>query len=171
MANFFDDFGDDEFDGGEGVSSTTNGGISNGAYLNDYRNRAPFHYIEDGKDGYYYWQYGATMEIEFLLDYEIAFSDIQLYPVEDILIGEDSVINPLNRVVILGDMSKENKEDYYTKLQVDLQIATETGRAVSIESSLLEEINTAKQKSETLESQITDLYNKLVSEQHIVGNN
>ena len=52
------------------------GGVSPEARQNDYRNRMPFHYVENpGDDGYYYWQYGATIDIEFTLENEVAFSD------------------------------------------------------------------------------------------------
>ena len=53
-----------------------NGGISPEAQYNDYRNRMPFHYVEDGRsDGYYYWQFGQTMEIEFTLEDNISYTD------------------------------------------------------------------------------------------------
>lgn len=53
-----------------------NGGVSNEFLYNDYRNRMPFHYIEDGKsDGYYYWTYGATMELSIRLSDALAVGD------------------------------------------------------------------------------------------------
>jgi len=53
-----------------------NGGVSNEYLYNDYRNRMPFHYIEDGKsDGYYYWTYGATMELSIRLSDALAVGD------------------------------------------------------------------------------------------------
>lgn len=53
-----------------------NGDVSPQARYNDYRNRMPFHYIDDPNgDGYYYWDFGATMAMEFTLENEFAFSD------------------------------------------------------------------------------------------------
>ena len=52
--------------------------ISPEAYLNDYRNRMPFHYIEEGSDGYYYWQYGSIMDLVINFVDEIAQSEAYL---------------------------------------------------------------------------------------------
>lgn len=101
------------------LPESKNGGVSNEAYLNDYRNRMPFHYIEEGTDGYYYWQYGATMEILFEITDEVALTDpVQEY-VTDVRENGQTIVDRETGVanIILGSMAKENVEDYYTAEQ------------------------------------------------------
>lgn len=85
MSRFFDEeiLSDDQIE----ESCKCDGGISNQTRYNDYRNRMPFHYIEDGQsDGYYYWDFGATMNMEIELEDDIAFSENssnQYVPISD----------------------------------------------------------------------------------------
>lgn len=85
MSRFFDEeiLSDDQIE----ESCQCNGGVSNQTRYNDYRNRMPFHYIEDGQpDGYYYWDFGATMNMEIELEDDIAFTDgssNQYVPISD----------------------------------------------------------------------------------------
>lgn len=86
------------------LCSCDQGSVSPEARYNDYRNRMPFHYIEDDiNDGYYYWTFGATMEIEFELEGNIAFGeDTDLEPGQIIVDSELSLTskNPVeNRVI------------------------------------------------------------------------
>lgn len=72
MPRFFDEavLSDDQIEESE---KCTCGGVSPEALYNDYRNRMPFHYVEDDtNDGYYFWSYGATMELEIELEGEVA---------------------------------------------------------------------------------------------------
>lgn len=101
------------------VPTSRNGGTSNAAYLNDYRNRAPFHYIEEGTDGYYFWQYGAQMEIEFEISDEIANTEPVPPYVTSVRVGMVSVVDPETMIAYLGTMAAEAKEDYYTAKAVD----------------------------------------------------
>lgn len=74
MSRFFDEpvLNDDQK---ECLERCKNGGVSNEAYWNDYRNRMPFHYIEDpNTDGYYYWTFGATMNMQITLEDDFAYT-------------------------------------------------------------------------------------------------
>lgn len=89
MSRFFDDpvLSDEQKDC---LLKCKNGGVSNEAYWNDYRNRMPFHYIEDpNTDGYYYWSFGSTMSMKIILedDFALTTSDEQnLYvPIAEVL--------------------------------------------------------------------------------------
>ncbi|MCM1322798.1 MAG: hypothetical protein NC218_01295 [Acetobacter sp.] len=97
------------------------GGTSNEAFLNDYRNRMPYHYIEEGSEGYYYWQYGATMEIEFEITDEVAFTDPTPPFVVDVRINGKSVVDKDTGVaeLTLGSMAEEEASDYYTAKQTE----------------------------------------------------
>lgn len=119
-----------------------NGGVSNEAFLNDYRNRKPFHYIESGTDGYYYWQYGATMEIEFEISDEVAFTDPTPEFVVDVRVNGVSVVDKDTGVanLELGSMAKENAEDYYTAEQTE-EIVGRVGAMAEIAKQEAEEAN------------------------------
>lgn len=66
-----------------------NGEVSNEAYWNDYRNRMPFHYIEDpNTDGYYYWQFGSTINLEIILEDDFAYTD-----------GEENFYIPISEIL------------------------------------------------------------------------
>ena len=97
-----------------------NGGISNQYCLNDYRNRMPFHYVEEGDDGYYYWHYGATMVIEIELeDLSLAITDDTPLFVIDVKRNGQSITDPaMIADILLGSMADEDREDYYTKQQI-----------------------------------------------------
>lgn len=166
MANFFDNFDDIEnSETPQDYEYGVEGGVSNEAYLNDYRNRKPFHYIEEGTDGYYYWQYGATMEIEIEIVDEVAFTteEVPVFPVEDVLVGGESVLDE-DRKVVLGTMAKENAEDYYQKNLIDvvnaaqeLLIQNETARAEAKERDLLDMINAERERAIAAEGALTQV--------------
>lgn len=136
MSKFFDD--EEEIDYGVAqntadnsphapkIQKPANGGTSQQAYLNDYRNRMPFHYIEEGGDGYYYWQYGATMEIVFTITDEVALTDPAPLFVGDVRVNGKSVLDRSLGVanIALGTLARESKKNYYTKEQVDLLMAS-----------------------------------------------
>lgn len=102
-----------------------NGGVSNEYLYNDYRNRMPFHYIEDGRsDGYYYWTYGATMELSIRLSDALAVGD-------DASCGCDMVIdselsetskNPVQNKVVTaaleGKLDKKSNKTIYDQAYV-----------------------------------------------------
>lgn len=102
-----------------------NGGVSNEFLYNDYRNRMPFHYIEDGRsDGYYYWTYGATMELSIRLSDALAVGD-------DASCGCDMVIdselsetskNPVQNKVVTaaleGKLDKKSNKTIYDQAYV-----------------------------------------------------
>ena len=130
-----------------------NGGISNEAYLNDYRNRMPFHYIEEGKDGYYYWQYGATMEIEFTITDEAAHTnEIPPYLV-DVRVNGKSIVDEDTGIadIVHGSMADEDRNDYYTRTQVDRVV----GEAVKRMNEALQKMNSL---NKTIEKINRDLY-------------
>lgn len=107
MPRFFDVgiLSDDEIE----KECECNGGISNQSRYNDYRNRLPFHYIEDGEtDGYYYWTFGATMELCIELSNEIACGeDYCNTSIEVDSELSDTSINPVeNRVITAALNSK-----------------------------------------------------------------
>lgn len=93
--------------------------ISPEAYLNDYRNRMPFHYIEEGSDGYYYWQYGSIMDLVINFVDEIAQSEDMPEAVLDVRIDDKSVVDPVAGIAYLGSMAVRNTSDYYTLQQTD----------------------------------------------------
>lgn len=102
----------------EEMCSCDQGSVSPEARYNDYRNRMPFHYIEDDiNDGYYYWTYGATMEIEFELEGNIAFGEgLDLSPEQIIVDSELSLTskNPVENKVITEALN--NKLDKSTEV-------------------------------------------------------
>ena len=93
--------------------------ISPEAYLNDYRNRMPFHYIEEGSDGYYYWQYGSIMDLVINFVDEIAQSEDIPEAVLDVRIDDKSVVDPVAGIAHLGSMALHADSDYYTLHQTD----------------------------------------------------
>ena len=93
--------------------------ISPEAYLNDYRNRMPFHYIEEGSDGYYYWQYGSIMDLVINFVDEIAQSEDIPEAVLDVRINDKSVVDPVAGIAHLGSMALHADSDYYTLQQTD----------------------------------------------------
>ena len=97
-----------------------NGGTSPEQSLQDYQSRAPYHYIEEGSDGYYYWEYGETVVIELTISDEIAITDPTPEFVVDVRINGDSVVDKTTGVADLGlgSMAKEAAADYYTAAQV-----------------------------------------------------
>ena len=93
--------------------------ISPEAYLNDYRNRMPFHYIEEGSDGYYYWQYGSIMDLVINFVDEIAQSEDVPDAVIDVRINDKSVVDPVAGIAHLGSMALKSSSEYYTLQQTD----------------------------------------------------
>lgn len=93
--------------------------ISPEAYLNDYRNRMPFHYIEEGSDGYYYWQYGSIMDLVINFVDEIAQSEDVPDAVIDVRIDDKSVVDPVAGIAHLGSMALKSSSEYYTLQQTD----------------------------------------------------
>lgn len=93
--------------------------ISPEAYVNDFRNRMPFHYIEEGSDGYYYWQYGSIMDLVINFVDEIAQSEDIPEAVLDVRINDKSVVDPVAGIANLGSMAAKNAEDYYTIKQAN----------------------------------------------------
>lgn len=98
--------------------------ISPEAYLNDYRNRMPFHYIEEGSDGYYYWQYGSIMDLVINFVDEIAQSEDMPEAVLDVRINDKSVVDPVAGIAHLGSMAMRSTADYYTLQQTDKIVGT-----------------------------------------------
>lgn len=107
MPRFFDVgiLSDDEIE----KECECNGGISNQSRYNDYRNRLPFHYIEDGEtDGYYYWTFGATMELCIELSNEIACGeDYCNTSIEVDSELSDTSINPVENKVIAAALNSK----------------------------------------------------------------
>lgn len=128
MSRFFDDPDydvirehEDKKPGPPKLPKQRNSGTSNEAYLNDYRNRMPFHYIEEGSDGYYYWQYGATMEIEFVITDEVAQTQEAPPYLVDVRLNGKSVVADDSGIadLSLGSMSEQETDNYYTAEQVN----------------------------------------------------
>lgn len=100
MSRFFDDkvLSDDQIC----EEACENGQVSPESRYNDYRNRLPFHYIEDGEnDGYYYWTYGATMELSIILSDDVAWGEDK--PVSEIEVDDElseTSENPVQNKVI-----------------------------------------------------------------------
>lgn len=97
-----------------------NGGTSVEQSLQNYRRGDPYHYIEEGSDGYFYWEYGETVVIELTISDEIAITDPAPEFVVDVRINGDSVVDKSTGVADLGlgSMAKEAAADYYTAAQV-----------------------------------------------------
>jgi hypothetical protein len=144
----------------------TNGGISNEYYLNDYKNRMPFHYVEEGDDGYYYWHYGATMVIELEIeDLSLAITDdTPPYVVKVKKNGVD--ITDTNMVVdiLLGSMADRDADDYYTRQQVQDMVnalwASLNAKSTSIQNSVINVANQLNEHTESLNRLNGDLYNE-----------
>lgn len=100
-----------------------NGGVSNEAYQNDYRNRKPFHYISEGiSDGYYYWQFGATMKMEFILEDEVAFGDSE----EDTYVPISDFMRDSNKQVVFSLRDFRGNEIWKQVSKVKDMIITDT---------------------------------------------
>lgn len=81
-----------------------NGEVSPQARYNDYRNRMPFHYIDDPNgDGYYYWDFGATMAMEFTLENEFAYSSTP---------DDNNDSEPTNQYVVVADWFRDSLSKY-----------------------------------------------------------
>lgn len=136
--------------------ANTSGGVSNQYYLNDYRNRMPFHYVEEGNDGYYYWHYGATMVIEVEMeDLSIAHTDDTPLFVVDVRRNGDTVVDSaMIADILLGTMADESKEDYFTKTELTEQITaiwnTITARATTLHNYILQVDDRGRQTRDTL---------------------
>lgn len=134
----------------------TSGGVSNQYYLNDYRSRMPFHYIEEGNDGYYYWHYGATMVIEVEMeDLSIAHTDDTPLFVIDVRRNGTTVLDSaMVADILLGTMADEAKEDYFTKAELTEQITaiwnTITARATTLHNYILQVDDRGRQTRDTL---------------------
>lgn len=141
----------------------TNGGISNEYYLNDYRNRMPFHYVESGDDGYYYWHYGATMIIELEFDdLSIAVTDDTPPYLVDIKRNGESITGPNMTVnLLLGSMADESAENYYTKEQLLEKLSVIWGALNTKTSNLLERSQLIQQRMDQVNSYLEDINNDL----------
>lgn len=131
MSKFFG--GEEEFDRGVAANhrdsadyphaapEDQDGGTSNQAFLADYRNRLPYHYIEQGDDGYYYWNYGETLVLEFTLEDGVAITDPTPEFVTDVRVNGISVTDVSTGIadILLGSMAFCNTEDYPTREEVD----------------------------------------------------
>ena len=102
-----------------------NGGVSNEYLYNDYRNRMPFHYIEDGKsDGYYYWTYGATMELSIRLSDALAVGDESSCGCDIVIDSElsETSKNPVQNKVVTaalnGKLDKKSNKTIYDQAYV-----------------------------------------------------
>ena len=79
----------------------------------------PFHYIEEGSDGYYYWQYGSIMDLVINFVDEIAQSEDMPEAVLDVRIDDKSVVDPVTGIAHLASMALHPDSDYYTLQQMD----------------------------------------------------
>lgn len=102
-----------------------NGGVSNEFLYNDYRNRMPFHYIEDGQsDGYYYWTYGATMELSIRLSDALAVGDDASCGCDIVIDSElsETSKNPVQNKVVTaaleGKLDKKSNKTIYDQAYV-----------------------------------------------------
>lgn len=135
MSKFFG--GEEEFDRGvaqnhrdsvdypHAAPDDQDGGISNQAFLADYRNRQPYHYIEIGEDGYYYWNYGETVVLEITIEDGVAITDPTPEFVVDVRVNGLSVTDRKTGVadLVLGSMAFENTADYNTVEELEALLA------------------------------------------------
>lgn len=131
MSRFFG--GEEEFDRGvaenhrdaanypHAAPEDDDGGVSNQAFLADYRNRMPYHYIENGEDGYYYWNYGETLVLEFTIEDGVASTDPTPEFVTDVRVNGISVTDAATGVadILLGSMAFKNETDYTSKEELE----------------------------------------------------
>lgn len=103
------------------VGHTSN--IHNDVYMNDYRNRMPFHYVSDTEE-YYYWQYGSVIEVEFTISDEEVKVANSIY-LSDILENGKSIVDEKTKIanLILGSMSQEDKDLYITAQELRQLVA------------------------------------------------
>lgn len=114
--------------------------ISPEAYLNDYRNRMPFHYIEEGSDGYYYWQYGSIMDLVINFVDEIAQSEDMPEAVLDVRVNDKSVVDPVSGIARLGSMAARSTTDYYTLQQMNNIVGTISHQIKDLQEGALNSI-------------------------------
>jgi len=139
MSRFFDDkvLSDDQ------ICEETccdNGQVSPESRYNDYRNRLPFHYIEDGEnDGYYYWTYGATMELSIILSDDVACGE-DLQPTCEIVVDDklsETSKNPVQNKVITealdGKLNKSTEETVLDQAYIKTAAGDNSKRDISIE--------------------------------------
>ena len=143
----------------------TNGGISNEYYLNDYRNRMPFHYIEDSNDGYYYWQYGATMVIEFIFEDAVAITDDTPKFVTQVRKNGKNITNLGTMVadIVLGTMADEGIDNYYTRNEINTKILSLWNSLNAKTSSITNELIITKNELESARQQLVKINKDLYS--------
>lgn len=123
------------------ATTDSNGGTSPEQYLAEYREREPYHYIEEGSDGYYYWQYGETVVIELELTDELAFTDPVPDFVVDVRLNGQSLVDKSTGVVNLGlgTMARESADNYYTASQIEELFAQVLSKTTAL-SELADEL-------------------------------
>ena len=137
MSRFFDDkvLSDDQIC----EESCKNGQVSPESRYNDYRNRLPFHYIEDGEnDGYYYWTYGATMELSIILSDDVAWGEDQPAPgieVDDKLseTSENPVQNKVITEALNGKLDKSTEKTILDQAYIKTAAGDNSRLNISIE--------------------------------------
>lgn len=138
MSRFFDDkvLSDDQIC----EETCENGQVSPESRYNDYRNRLPFHYIEDGEnDGYYYWTYGATMELSIILSDDVACGE-DPHPAYDIFVDDklsETSKNPVQNKVITealnGKVDKSTEKTVFDQAYIKTAAGDNSRRDISIE--------------------------------------
>ena len=138
MSRFFDDkvLSDDQIC----EETCENGQVSPESRYNDYRNRLPFHYIEDGEnDGYYYWTYGATMELSIILSDDVACGE-DPHPAYDIFVDDElseTSKNPVQNKVITealnGKVDKSTEKTVFDQAYIKTATGDNSRRDISIE--------------------------------------
>lgn len=138
MSRFFDDkvLSDDQIC----EETCENGQVSPESRYNDYRNRLPFHYIEDGEnDGYYYWTYGATMELSIILSDDVACGE-DPQPAYDIFVDDklsETSKNPVQNKVITealnGKVDKSTEKTVFDQAYIKTAAGDNSRRDISIE--------------------------------------
>ena len=158
MSRFFG--GEEEFDRGvaenhrdaanypHAAPEDDDGGISNQAVLVEYGNRLPYHYIEQGDDGYYYWNYGETIVLEFTIEDGIASTDPTPEFVTDVRVNGLSVTDTATGVadILLGSMAFQNAADYTTTEELDAVLSG----FESVLSEAEQKANQAKKKADKM---------------------
>ncbi len=137
MSRFFDDkvLSDDQIC----EEACENGQVSPESRYNDYRNRLPFHYIEDGEnDGYYYWTYGATMELSIILSDDVAWGEDK--PVSEIEVDDElseTSENPVQNKVITkalnGKLDKSTEKTILDQAYIKTAAGDNSRLNISIE--------------------------------------
>lgn len=137
MSRFFDDkvLSDDQIC----EEACENCQVSPESRYNDYRNRLPFHYIEDGEnDGYYYWTYGATMELSIILSDDVAWGEDK--PVSEIEVDDElseTSENPVQNKVITkalnGKLDKSTEKTILDQAYIKTAAGDNSRLNISIE--------------------------------------